>query len=143
MTTCSCIDEGYFQAFGQNHSSHTTGGLGSGRCPCPGAGHLGKLCGQFPRGPTTLQYDAEPAAQFAQARALYRQRRFAEAAGLAASLARTHPGQSHFAAFAAEACQASGDLSGALEWIDQAIAGADDPQHLVKKAWLLSQALRR
>lgn len=74
---------------------------------------------------------------------LLRQGRVAEAVKFGITLVEDHPSQSRAFAFAAEACSVSGDLAAALVWIDQAIQNSDDPQHKIKKAWLLSRSLRR
>ncbi|MCR6684933.1 tetratricopeptide repeat-containing sulfotransferase family protein [Pseudoxanthomonas sp.] len=79
----------------------------------------------------------------AQGKTLLRDGRFAEAVELGRSLARTHPQLAPAFAFLAEACRLAGDLPAAVEAIDTAIGLGDDPQHRIKKAWLLSRSYRR
>ncbi|MCD9086557.1 sulfotransferase [Stenotrophomonas sp. SY1] len=74
---------------------------------------------------------------------LLRQGRLGEAVDLGEALAAKYPDQPRAFAFAAEACRVSGKLDAALLWIDKAIAFGGDPQHQIKKAWLLSRLLRR
>ena len=74
---------------------------------------------------------------------LLRAGRASDAAGYGASLLEAWPEQPRLFAFLADACQAAGDLSAALDWIDRAIGIDPSPRHKVKKAWLLSGALRR
>lgn len=74
---------------------------------------------------------------------LLRRGRLREAVELGEVLAREYPREAQASAFAAETCRVSGKLERALMWIDQAIACGGDPQHKIKKAWLLSRLLRR
>lgn len=74
---------------------------------------------------------------------LLREGRFPDAIALGESLVATWPSQPRLLAFMADACQAAGDWAGALDWIDRAIAIDPAARHKVKKAWLLSGALRR
>ncbi|MGO3126760.1 MAG: tetratricopeptide repeat-containing sulfotransferase family protein [Luteimonas sp.] len=61
----------------------------------------------------------------------------------ARTLATTYPAHAQVFAFLAEACRLADDLPAALEAIDAALALANDPQHKIKKAWLLSRSYRR
>lgn len=81
--------------------------------------------------------------QISQAGILLRQGHFAEAVSVSHALADAYPQQSRVLAFAAEANSLNGNLPQALTWIDKAIEYSDDPQHKIKKAWLLSRSLRR
>lgn len=74
---------------------------------------------------------------------LLRQGRFADAVRHAQVLAVAHPDEAQVFAFAAEANRLADDLPSALAAIDRAIALAGDPQHRIKKAWLLSRSYRR
>ncbi|GAA3920008.1 tetratricopeptide repeat-containing sulfotransferase family protein [Luteimonas lutimaris] len=74
---------------------------------------------------------------------LLRKGQIAEAVELAQSIAAAYPDQPQALAFAAEACRLKGDLPAALAWIDKAIAAGGDPQHKIKRAWLLSRMYRR
>ncbi|WP_202844597.1 tetratricopeptide repeat-containing sulfotransferase family protein [Luteimonas saliphila] len=75
--------------------------------------------------------------------ALLRAGRFSDAVTFGKSLVATWPAQPRLFAFLADACQAAGDLEEAIDWIDKAIAIDPAVRHKVKKAWLLSGALRR
>ena len=75
--------------------------------------------------------------------ALLREEKVGEAIDVARSLADRYPGEAAVYAFAAEACNIGGDFPAALAWIDKAIGASDDPQHKIKKAWLLSRSRRR
>src|SRR5690606_13567407 len=81
--------------------------------------------------------------ELARGIALLREERLPDAVALGKSLVATWPGQPRLFAFLADACEAAGDLAEALEWIDEAIAIDPAARHKVKKAWLLSGALRR
>ena len=69
--------------------------------------------------------------------------RFDDAVTHGRSLLLSRGDQPRLFAYLADACQAAGDLPAALEWIDKAIAADPAARHKVKKAWLLSGALRR
>jgi tetratricopeptide (TPR) repeat protein len=75
--------------------------------------------------------------------ALLREEKVVEAIQFARSLADAHPGEASVYAFAAEACNMGSDFPAALAWIDKAIGVSADPQHKIKKAWLLSRSRRR
>ena len=94
-------------------------------------------------GPAAMDTASTLLQQISQGNALLRQGRIPEAVAFGNALAEDFPGQSRAYAFAAEASNVSGDLPTALAWIDRAIESGDDPQHKVKKAWLLSRSLRR
>lgn len=81
--------------------------------------------------------------QISQGSLLLRQGRIAEAVNVSHTLADAYPQQPRALAFAAETNSLNGDLPQALAWIDKAIEYSDDPQHKIKKAWLLSRSLRR
>lgn len=74
---------------------------------------------------------------------LLRKGRLTEAVNLGRALVQAYPRESRAYAVATEACNLDGNLPQALSWIDKAIEFSDDPQHKLKKAWLLSRALRR
>ncbi len=86
---------------------------------------------------------SELPAQIAQGNELLRQRRFDEAVEWAHGITNAFPTQPQAFAFAAEARRLADDLPGALDAIDRAIALGSDPQHRIKKAWLLSRSYRR
>ena len=81
--------------------------------------------------------------EISEASVLLREGRLAEASNLGRTLVQAYPKESRAYAFAAEASNLDGNLPQALSWIDKAIEFSDDPQHKIKKAWLLSRALRR
>jgi tetratricopeptide (TPR) repeat protein len=81
--------------------------------------------------------------EIAKGVALLRQKRYADAVQLGTELAEAYPGQPRVYAFMAEACNVGGDFLAALDWIDKAKECSDDPQHIIKKAWLLSRSRRR
>ncbi|MEL1264056.1 tetratricopeptide repeat-containing sulfotransferase family protein [Pseudoxanthomonas putridarboris] len=81
--------------------------------------------------------------QIAQGNALLRQGRTDEAIALGVTLVDMYPDQARAFAFLAEASRVGGDLQAAIGWIDKAIQCSPDPQHKIKKAWLLSRLLRR
>jgi len=81
--------------------------------------------------------------QLFQGSTLLRHGRLSEAVELGEAIAEAYPDQSRALAFAAEANSVNGNLPQALGWIDKAIECSDDPQHKIKKAWLLSRSLRR
>lgn len=83
------------------------------------------------------------ATRIAQGNELLRQGRHAEAVRFAAALAEEFPDQARAFAFAAEASRVAGDQGAALAWIDRAIELGNDPQHKIKKGWLLSRLMRR
>lgn len=91
--------------------------------------------------------DSIPAAhirtEVAKGVALLREQKVSEAITFARSLADAHPGEAAVYAFAAEACNIGTDFPAALAWIDKAIGASADPQHKIKKAWLLSRSRRR
>ncbi len=74
---------------------------------------------------------------------MLRQGRTAEAVSSARVITEKFPTQARAHAFAAEASSINGNLPEALIWIDKAIEYSNDPQHKIKKAWLLSRSLRR
>lgn len=75
---------------------------------------------------------------------LLRQQRHDEALALAQALAAAHAQHPAALVLAAEACYANGDLDGALQWTDRAIASADgDPALKLRKAHLLGQMRQR
>ncbi|MGE8280285.1 MAG: tetratricopeptide repeat-containing sulfotransferase family protein [Stenotrophomonas sp.] len=74
---------------------------------------------------------------------LLRQGRIDQAIAHGERLVSAFPASARAHAFSAEACRLKGDLTKALSWIDQAIELEGDPQHRIKKAWLLSRLLRR
>lgn len=86
---------------------------------------------------------SEVAARVAQGHDLLRAGRLADALALAHRLAAAYPDHARAHSFGAEANRLAGDLDAALEWIDRAVALSGDPQHKVKKAWLLSRLARR
>lgn len=69
--------------------------------------------------------------------------RVEDAAAVASDLVAEFPQHARAHAFAAEVRRLLDDYDGAVAAIDRAIALADDPQHRIKKAWLLSRMLRR
>lgn len=79
----------------------------------------------------------------AEGNALLRQGKTDEAIARVEALAETYPDEARLFAFLAEACRVKGDQEAALGWIDRAIQTGSDPQHRIKKAWLLSRLLRR
>lgn len=81
--------------------------------------------------------------QLGEGNALLRQGRTQQAIALGTKLASAHPDDARVFAFLAEAARVGGDMNAALRWIDRAIASGTDPQHRIKKAWLLSRQLRR
>ncbi len=75
---------------------------------------------------------------------LLRQQRYSDALAFAEALASTLPRHPAVLVLAAEACFASADLDGALQWTDRAIdAAGGDPALKVRKARLLAQMRRR
>ena len=78
----------------------------------------------------------------AKAVALLQQDKGTEAIRLGRELSEANPGQAQIHAFMAEAFNVSGDHPTALEWIDKAIECSNDPQHKIKKAWLMVRAHR-
>ncbi len=78
-----------------------------------------------------------------QGNALLRQGKADEAIEFGKRLLQAHVSEPRVFAFLAEAHRVKGDLEGAIGWIDQAIQASPDPQHKIKKAWLLSRLLRR
>ena len=81
--------------------------------------------------------------QIAHGNELLRQRRLEDAIELGRAITSAYPTQPHAFAFAAEAGRLANHLPAALESIDKAIALGNDPQHKIKKAWLLSRSYRR
>lgn len=81
--------------------------------------------------------------EIAKGISMLQEKRYAEAIGHGEVLAGSYPGHASVYAFAAEACNIGGDLDSAMRWIDMAIGVSDDPQHKIKKAWLLSRSRRR
>jgi tetratricopeptide (TPR) repeat protein len=79
----------------------------------------------------------------ARGHSLLRDGRVEEAVALGRGLARDLPDEPAAFAYLAEACRVADDLPAALEAIDAAIALGDNPQHRIKKAWLLSRSYRR
>lgn len=79
----------------------------------------------------------------AQGNALLRQGKADEAIELGKALAQTYSDEVRVFSFLAEASRVKGDLDAAIAWIDRAIQANPDPQHKIKKAWLLSRLLRR
>ena len=92
---------------------------------------------------TDIAVQPELLQKIASGNELLRRGRIQEAVDLGRQLASSYPDQANAFAFAAEASRVAGDLQAALDWIDQAIACGDNPQHRIKKAWLLSRLLRR
>lgn len=86
---------------------------------------------------------AEIARGIAEGNELLRQHRPADAVALGQQLAGRHPDVAAIHAFLAEASRLASDLPAAIGHIDRAIALSDDPQHRIKKGWLLSRAYRR
>ena len=72
-----------------------------------------------------------------------RQGRFGEAVRHGEGMDAQWPSHPRVLAFLADACQADADPVAALAWIERAIAVEPAIRHLIKKAWLLSAALRR
>ncbi|MBD9436332.1 sulfotransferase [Pseudoxanthomonas sp. PXM03] len=79
----------------------------------------------------------------AQGNALLRQGKVDDAIAVVGGLLQTYPDEARVFAFLAEASRVKGELDAAVSWIDRAIRASPDPQHKIKKAWLLSRLLRR
>lgn len=86
---------------------------------------------------------ASPDQALAKGIELLQQGRFRDAAGFGEALLEQWPEHPRVLAFLADACQADGDPAAALDWIERAIAVEPAIRHRIKKAWLLSAALRR
>lgn len=96
-----------------------------------------------PNGLLAMDKSSNLSHQISQGNALLREGRVTEAVTFGNALAEAFPDQPRALAFAAEASNVSGDLPVALFWIEKAIEIGHDPQHKIKKAWLLSRSLRR
>ncbi len=86
---------------------------------------------------TTLSQDLEAGV------ALLRAGRLSDAADRALQLLQTFPDNAKVLMFASEVARANGDLAGAITQVERAIALEPTANHVLAKAWMLSEARRR